>query len=205
MLAGRYENPMPTWFLANTAGLKLPTLLPTSSVLVPLPLPLLYPSPTSLCSLPQVEHHLHLLPLHSVCLLTLLTSASYLICTPLSTAISLSYLYTTLISIIFILLAPIHTAYLCTTPHLYTTYHCSIPLLHPSAPYLICTPLTPALSLSYIPLLPTSSVHHLPQLYPSPTLFTLRRRFCTLISATSLCCTNLLYLCSLPLLGHTLK
>jgi hypothetical protein len=25
-LAGRYDNPMPTWFLAPVAGLKLPTL-----------------------------------------------------------------------------------------------------------------------------------------------------------------------------------
>ncbi len=36
-LAGRYDNPMPTWFLAPIAGLKLPTLVDVKSLWLPGP------------------------------------------------------------------------------------------------------------------------------------------------------------------------
>jgi hypothetical protein len=95
-----------------------------------------------------------------------------------------------------------------------------LPLLPTSSVF--CTTLTTALSLSYLPLLPSSSVHRLPLLYPSPTslcslphlytpyhccipLLPPSAPYLICISASSLCCTNLQYLCSLPLLVHTLK
>jgi len=122
--------------------------------------------------------HWHLLPLSSEHFSLLCLSAVYclpllhLICTPLTTALFLSYLpllptssvhllpllYPSPTSLCFLNTSSVHhlpllypsPTSLCSLPHVYTTNHCSIPLLTPSAPYLMCTPLITALSLSYL-------------------------------------------------------